>query len=290
MIGQLSSLLALTLLGMPSAPPAPSSESSGKLPASLEGVRIEQRLDAQVPGELTFLDEQGHEVQLKRFFGDKPIILTLVYFRCPMLCTQVLNGMVHALQGMPGFEIGDQFQVVTVSFDPKDDVDVAVQKKANYVKSLGSPHAAEGWHFLTGQEDQIQRLTDSVGFFYKYDTSSNQYSHASALMVLTPEGRVARYFYGITFRPRDLRLGLVEASNGKIGTPVDSVLMYCFHYDPASGKYNVAVMNLVRVGGAAMLLALGAFFMTAWWSGRKKAARGSSAIDDSPSNQASGST
>lgn len=234
------------------------------LPAQLRGVRIQQRLDAQVPADLAFRDEEDRPVRLGDYFGSKPLILVLAYYRCPMLCTQVLNGLVAGLQGIPGYRIGREFNVLTVSFDPADTPQVAAKKKANYVQSYGEPGAEAGWHFLTGPQASISRLAEAVGFYYNYDPASKQFVHASGIMLLTPQGKVARYFYGIAYRPGDLRLGLVEASQRKIGGPVDAVLLYCYHYDATAGKYTADVLALVRVAGAVTVVALGAMIFGLW--------------------------
>ena len=217
---------------------------------------IDQKLDAQVPPDLVFRDETGRTVKLGDYFGTKPVILSLVYYDCPMLCTQVLNGLAGSLKALT-FNAGEQFLVLTVSFDPRETPELAAGKKKAYLEHYSRPGAAEGWHFLTGSESSIEALTHAVGFRYRYDAEKAQFAHASGIMVLTPQGRLSRYFYGIEYAPRDLRLGLVEASNGRIGSPVDQLLLFCYHYDPATGKYGAVVMNFVRLGGAATVLTLG---------------------------------
>lgn len=245
--------------GMPNAggyitPGTPSTS----VPDLLTRVGIDQKLDAQVPLDLPFTDETGRAVKLGDYFGGKPVILTLVYYECPMLCTQVLNGAVGAFKTM-NFTAGREFDVVTISFNPKDTTALAREKKRTYVAKYGRPESASGWHFLTGQQPAIDALADSVGFRYVYDASTDQYVHASAIMVLTPQGRVSKYFYGIEYPPRDLRLGLVEASDGKIGNPVDQVLLYCYHYDPSAGAYSMVVMNVLRLAGLATVAAIAGF-------------------------------
>ena len=239
-------------------------------PAILRNVRIEQHLDAQVPGALEFRDEAGRTVRLGDYFHDKPHILILVYFRCPKLCPMVLEGLCGSLQGLADFDIGNQFDVITVSFDPQDTPSMAAERKEIYVSRYGRPGAEGGWHFLTGQQPAIAALTDAVGFRYAYDARQNQYAHAAGIMILTPEGRISRYFNNVAYLPRDLRLGLVEASNHKIGSPVDQVLLYCFHYDATKGKYTASVMNFVRVGGVLIVLALGAFGFAMWRRERRQ--------------------
>ncbi|MGC2542227.1 MAG: SCO family protein, partial [Candidatus Sulfotelmatobacter sp.] len=225
-------------------------------PPRLENVGIEQHLNAQVPPDLAFRDETGKTVKLGEYFGRKPIILNLVYFNCTMLCGEALAGLASAMR-LVKFDVGNEFDVVTVSFDPRETPDMAAAKKIDYVKRYGRANAAAGWHFLTGPPDSINALTKTVGFQYQYDAKSNQFAHATAIMVLTPEGRISRYFYGVDFPPKDLRLGLVEASQGKIGNAVDAVLLYCYHYNPETGKYGAMVANILRVAAAATILLIG---------------------------------
>ena len=234
-----------------------------KLPAALQGVGIEQRLDQLVPLNLMFRDEADRPVPLATFFHGKPVLLALVYYRCPMLCTQILNGVVSSLKAV-SFDPGRDFEVVSVSFDPKDTADLAASKKESYLRRYGRANTANGFHFLTGDEASIKALTDAVGFHYKYDPITDQVAHASGIMILTPEGRLSRYFYGVEYAPRDLRLGLVEASANKIGTPVDEILLFCFHYDPATGKYGAIAINLLRGAGAGFVLLCGGFLLLAW--------------------------
>jgi protein SCO1/2 len=227
-------------------------------PPRLENVGIEQRLDAQVPPDLTFRDETGQTVKLADYFGKKPLILNLVYYNCTMLCGEALAGLTGAMRFVK-FDVGNQFDVITISFDPRETPEVAAAKKKDYVKRYGRPGADQGWHFLTGSAESINALTKAVGFQYQYDPRINQFAHATAIMVLTPQGRISRYFYGVEFPPKDLRLGLVEASEGKIGNPIDQVLLYCYHYDPATGKYGAVIVNILRLAGAATILILGGF-------------------------------
>lgn len=231
------------------------------LPGALEGVGIDQRLDQQVPLDLVFKDETGHQVPLSTYFRPgKPVLLALVYYRCPMLCTQILNGVAGSLKAI-NFNPGQDFEIVSVSFDPKDTVEIAAAKKQLYTRRYGRPNTANGWHLLTGDEANIRALTNAVGFHYKYDVATDQFAHASGIMLVTPGGRLSRYFYGVEYAPRDVRLGLVEASQNKIGTPVDQILLFCFHYDPATGKYGAVVTNLVRFAGAAFTLVCGTFLV-----------------------------
>ncbi len=239
----------------------------------LRDVGFDQRLNEQVPLDLKFTDETGAVVTLNDYFGKKPVVLVLAYYRCPMLCTLVLNGLVQGMRGMP-LAIGTDFNVVTVSFDPRETSELAAAKKKTYVADYGRPGAAEGWHFLTGQPEAIEKLTRAVGFRYVYDAAQDQYIHTSGIMVLTPQGRLSRYFYGIEFPARDLRLGLVEASANKIGSPTDEVLLYCFHYDPATGKYTASILNFVRAGGVLTVLALaGMVWFLCRWRPRKASDR-----------------
>jgi protein SCO1/2 len=243
------------------ARPQSGAVSSG-LPKALRNVGIDQKLDHQLPLDLLFRNENGEPVKLGDYFGEKPVVLSLVYYECPMLCTQVLNGMVSAFKVL-SFKAGHEFDVVTVSFDPRETSVLASAKKKTYVGYLPeakrSP-ATSGWHFLTGDSENIKRLTEAVGFHYHFDEATNQFAHASGIMIATPEGKLARYFYGVEYAPKDLRLGLVEASQNKIGSPVDQLLLYCYHYDPATGKYGAVVMNMIRVGGVVTLFAMVALF------------------------------
>ncbi len=229
-------------------------------PKGLEGVSFEQRLGTQVPPDLTFVDETGATVRLGDYFGPRPVVLALVYYECPMLCTQVLSGLTGGLKGI-NFNAGREFDVVVVSIDPGEGPGLASAKKAAYLDRYGRPETADGWHFLTGTKAEIDRLAGTVGFSYSYDAQTDQYAHAAGITVLTPEGRIARYFYGIDYAPRDLRLGIVEAADQKIASPVDSVLLYCFHYDPSTGKYGLVAMNLVRAGGILTVIGMVAMWV-----------------------------
>jgi protein SCO1 len=226
------------------------------LPPALQNVGFDQRLNEQVPLDLSFTDDQGERVKLAKYFGQKPVVLVLAYFRCPMLCTQVLNGLVQGLRDTP-FTAGKEFDVVTVSFDPNETTDMAAAKKRTYLHSYGKPESANGWHFLTGDLQSISRLTHAVGFRYAYDAQSDQFAHAAGIVILTPTGKISRYFYDVHYSGRDLRLGLVEASHNQIGSPIDQVLLFCFHYDPTAGKYGATIMNFVRAGGVLTVVGLG---------------------------------
>jgi protein SCO1/2 len=234
------------------------------LPGALKGVGIDQRLDAQLPLNLNFKDESGREVPLSTYFqSKKPVILALVYYRCPMLCSEILNGLAGALKAVK-LNPGRDFEVVAVSFDPKDTPEIAGEKKQSYLHRYNRPNTANGWHFLCGDEASIKALTDAVGFHYTYDPKTDQYAHASAVMIVTPQGHLSKYFYGVEYSARDLRLGLVEASDGKIGTPVDQILLFCFHYDPATGKYGAFTMTSLRIVGALFAMVFGAFLFVAF--------------------------
>jgi len=226
------------------------------LPPALHGVGFDQRVNEQVPLDLAFHDEAGREVRLGDYFHGKPVILVLAWYRCPMLCTEVLNGLTRAMLDM-SLTAGKDYEVVTVSFDPREGPELAASKKKTYLERYGRPGADTGWHFLTGEESSIKRLTDAVGFRYTYDEYHEQFAHASGIMVLTPTGKLYRYFLDVKYPPRDLQLSLVQASDNKVGTVIDQALLFCFHYDPSVGKYGPAVMNFVRLGGVLTLLAIG---------------------------------
>jgi protein SCO1/2 len=221
----------------------------------LKEVGIDQRIGEQLPLDLTFHDESGHDVRLGAFFHDRPVVLALAYYDCPMLCTQVLNGMTGSLKTL-SLDAGKDFDVVVVSIDPRDSYQMAAAKRDNYVRNYGRPQTAAGWHFLTGADASIKPLAAALGFHYAYDANLKQYAHGAAIYVVTPKGVVSRYLLGIDFAPRDLRLALVEASNNRLGTAVDQVLLLCYHYDPSTGRYSTAVLDSVRVG---FVLTVGAF-------------------------------
>jgi protein SCO1/2 len=227
------------------------------LPKALREVGIDQHLNEQLPLDLDFRDESGRTVKLGQYFGKRPVVISLVYYNCPMLCTQVLNGMTTAFRVM-NFTPGTEFDVVTVSFDPRENATLASEKKAMYVNSMPEARrasVANGWHFLTGDEQSIKRLAATVGFRYYWDESTNQFAHASGILIATPEGKLSQYYYGIEYSARDLRLGLVEASANKIGSPVDQLLLFCYHYDPATGKYAV-VMKTIRIAGIVTVVGI----------------------------------
>jgi protein SCO1 len=261
---------ALAALAQPGQP-APAQQSFSMqdanlrpaIPGGLQGVGIDQRLDVQVPLNLTFNDEAGRALPLSTYFASKkPVILTLVYYRCPMLCSEILTGLEGALKAVT-LNPGKDFEVVAISFDPKDTPEIAAAKKQSYLRRYNRPDSANGWHFLTGDEANIKALTDAVGYHYKYDPKTDQFAHASGIMIVTPEGRLSRYFYGVEYAPRDVRLGLVEASRNKIGSPVDQILLFCYHYDPATGKYGALVMRMIRVAAAGFVVVGAAILLIA---------------------------
>jgi protein SCO1/2 len=235
-----------------------------KPPALLKGVGIAQNLNQQLPLNLTFTDDAGKQVQLGNYFGKRPAILALVYYQCPMLCSEELNGLTGALQ-MVNFVPGRDFDVIVVSIDPTEGTDLAAAKKASYVKRYGHPESAGGWHFLTGTQANIDALTKAVGFGYVKipgpDGKLTQFAHASSIQIVTPEGKLAQYYMGVEYSPKDLRLGLVEASANRIGSPVDNILTYCYHYDPVTNKHSLIVARVVQLGGLITLFTLGGFML-----------------------------
>jgi protein SCO1 len=254
-------LVLLTRVGAAAGQEAPrEAPVEDTRPAPLREVAIDQRLDAAVPLDLAFRDESGAPVTLGQYFGKRPVILSLVYYECPMLCTLVLNGLVRALRTLT-FDPGHEFEIVTVSFDPRDTPELAAKKKATYLGEYDRAGADQAWHFLTGDPDAITRLAQAVGFHYTYVPEEKQFAHAAAIMVLTPDGRISRYFFGVEYSPRDLRFGLIDAAGRKIGTAVDHLLLYCYRYDPATGKYGAIVMNLMRAGALVTLFVLGGFIV-----------------------------
>ena len=228
----------------------------GELPPILRSVGITQRLGAQVPLAATFKDENGNSVPLSSYFGKQPVVLILAYYRCPMLCSEVLSGALTALKNV-GFKIGKQFQVLTVSFDPRDTPEIASAKKQMYIKEYGDPLAATGWHFLTGQKAQIDSLANAVGFHYAYDPKTGQYAHAAGLVVISPKGKVAQYFYGIDFPSRDLHLAIVQSSAEKIGSLADEIVLYCCKYDLGTGRYEAVISRVLQIVGAFTILIVG---------------------------------
>jgi protein SCO1/2 len=258
------------LLAAPARGQTPGSAlPAGELPSGLRGVAFEQRPGAALPAGLAFRDEGGAIVRLGDLLGDRPAILALVYYDCPMLCTLVLNGLISSLRAID-LVPGRDFEVIAVSFDPRETPELAAAKERAYLRRYGraaageTPPTGEGWHFLTGAPEAIGELTDAVGFRYRYDEASGEFAHPSGLVILTPRGRISRVLYGVDYPPRDLRLALVEAAGGGIGGIVDQILLYCFHYDPATGRYTTTALTLVRLGGGLTVLALGLFVAVAW--------------------------
>jgi protein SCO1/2 len=229
-------------------------------PPILQDIHIDQRLNEQLPLDVTFRDESGKSVPLGQYFGKKPVILSFAYYECPMLCTLVLNGLTKGLRVIP-FDIGNQFEVVNISINPREGPDLAAAKKANYLRDYGRAGAEQGWHFLTGDEESIRKVAQAAGYRYVYDPNTGQYAHAAGIMIATPKGRMSRYFYGIEYAGQDLRLGLIEAADGKIGTLADQVLLYCFHYDPKTGRYGVAITAIIRLLGSATAIAIAGFLL-----------------------------
>ena len=240
----------------------------------ISDVGIDQRLNEQIPLDLEFCDERGRPVRLEKFFGEKPVVLTLVYYQCPMLCTQVLNGVLRTANGV-NLKIGQDYTIVTISFDPRETPKLAAEKKRRYAGAYRPGGAERGWHFLTGSRASIDRLTKAVGFRYHFDRASDQFAHSSGIVLATPDGRISRYFYGIEYPPKDFRLGLIESSAGAIGSPVDQFLLLCYHYDPKTGRYGFAISGLLRVAGSLTVLTLGVFLVAMFREERRrsKAAR-----------------
>ncbi len=238
-------------------------------PPGLANVGFEQKLNGQIPLDVSFRDETGKTVQLADYFGRRPVILNLVYYQCPMLCGEVLNGLTTSLRALK-FDVGKEFEVLTVSFDPRETPELAAAKKAAMLKRYARPGAEQGWHFLTGPKDSIEKLTNAAGFQYQFDPKTGQFAHATAIMVLTPQGKIAQYYYGVEYAPKDLRLGLVQASNNKVGNVVDQVLLYCYHYDPATGKYGAIVTRVLRLAGLATLAILGVMILVLTKAGPKQ--------------------
>ncbi|WP_373651528.1 SCO family protein [Schlesneria sp. DSM 10557] len=253
-------ILCSSALAQRFATGGPYNSPAGRSPSTelLRDVGIEQRLNAQLPLDGIVVDEHGSKVQLDAFFREKPVVLALVQYRCPMLCTQVLNGFFKVSHAIP-LKIGVDYDFIAVSFDPREGSELAAEKKRQYVRMTRQSEAEAGIHFLTADQALIDRLTDTVGFHYRYVEETDQFAHASGVIIVTPDGRVSRYFYGIEYSPHDLRLGLVESSNGAIGSPVEQFLLLCYHYDPLTGKYGLAIAGLLRWAGILTALVLGTY-------------------------------
>jgi protein SCO1 len=233
-------------------------------PEQLKEVSFKQRLDEQLPLDAQFKDEYGRDVTLGKYFNQqRPVILAFVYYQCPMLCTQVMNGISSSLRAL-SFSAGQEFDVVLVSFDPRDTPAAAAEKKRTHLKYWASENTSGGWHFLTGNEAQIKRVADAAGFNYKWDESTEQFAHVSGVLVTTPDGKLARYFYGVEYSPKELRLALVESGQGHIGSAIDELLLFCYHYDPENGRYGVMIMNLVRLAAVLTVGSMVGFIVMSW--------------------------
>jgi len=254
-ISGIAALLLLSAAGNAQTIPDNVGPAAKSLPPVLQNVGFEPRLNAQLPLDLVFRDEAGRSVQLRDYFRQKPVVLALVYYGCPMLCNQVEQGVVGTLR-MLSFNPGRDYEVVFVSFDPRESPDMAAQKKESAMSHFRRPETALGWHFLTGSKESIDALTKSANFRYSFDEKTNLFAHASGIMLLTPDGRISRYFYGVEYPSRDVRLGLVDASAGKIGTPIDRALLFCYQYDPASARYSASILAIIRLGGILTVLCL----------------------------------
>lgn len=250
----------------------PTQGTSNGMPPALKNVGIEQKLDSQLPFEAEFKDESGKAVKLGEYFGKgRPIILALVYYECPMLCNEVLNGLTGTLKGIT-FDAGKEFDVVAISFDARENEkpDLAKNKKAGYLARYERKGAENGWHFLTGTQSEIDKVTQAAGFNYVYDQQTEQFAHAGGIMIVTSEGRLARYFYGIDYSPRDVKFGIMEAAEGRIGNPAEQLYLYCFHYDPSTGKYGLTILRVMRLAGLATILGLGGMLFIFWRRGKRK--------------------
>jgi protein SCO1/2 len=252
-------LLLLAVAGLPAA-----AQADPPLPAGLEGVGITQNLDAALPLDLRFADENGQPVALGDYFVEgRPVLLTLVYYECPMLCTLVLNGLVDALQQID-WTPGEEFEIVTVTIDPKEKPTLARMKKQQYIEDYGNPAAAPGWHFLTGEAPAIGALAETVGFGYRYLEDEDEFAHPAVVFIITPDGRISRYLFGVQHDPKTLRLSMVEAAAGRIGSPLDKFLLYCYRFDAKEGRYTPVAIRIMRVGGIGTMLILGAVLLTFW--------------------------
>ena len=250
----------------------PNETTANGLPPALQKIGIDQKLGDQLPLDTVLKDEDGKDVRLGDYFNHgRPVILALVYYECPMLCNEVLNGLTGSLKGI-SLDAGKDFDVVAISFDARenDKPDLAKNKKANYVERYGRAGAENGWHFLTGTQDSIDRVTKAAGFNYAWDEKTQQFAHAGGIMITTPAGKLSRYFYGIDYAPKDVKFGLMDSAEAKIGNPAEKLLLYCYHYDPASGKYGLAILNVIRLGGIATLLVMGMMFVVFWRRNKHK--------------------
>lgn len=259
-------LVVVLLLALPIVVGAEVVDPSA-MPGPLKEVRFDQQLGEQLPLDLRFLDETGREVRLGDYYGRRPVVLSFVYYGCPMLCTLALEGLAKSLAVIK-FDVGQEYDVVVVSFAPGETPAMAAKAKKTTVERYGRPATAAGWHFLTGSQDAIDQLTRSAGFRYAYDEQSGEYAHASGLIVTTPEGKIAQYYFGIDYSPKDVQLAVIEASSERIGSLIDQVFLYCFRYDPTLGKYTAVTMRILRLTGAVFLVALALLLGTLWWRER----------------------
>ena len=263
-------LLPATAFAQLGPAPPPDLDPANRKPRIFEKVGIDQKIGEQLPLDATFRDENGHAVRLGEFFGHRPVVLALAYYECPMLCTQVLNGMTGSLKTM-SFTAGKDYEVVVISINPRETPSLAKEKKDAYVRHYGRAETAAGWHFLVGSDEQIHRVANAIGFRYAYDKDIDQYAHAAAIYVATSSGVIARYLLGIDFAPKDLRYALVEASNNRLGTVADQVLLYCYHYDPSTGRYGADTLLAVRIGFVATVLAFLTFLFVSLRRERREA-------------------
>ena len=245
--------------------------TSNGLPPALEKAGIEQKLNEQLPFDAVFMDENGREVKLGDYFGKRPVILAFVYYECPMLCNEVLNGLTGTLKGI-SFDAGREFDVVAISFDARehDKPEVVKNKKESYMKRYSRPGTENGWHFLTGTQGEIDKVTRAVGFNYYWDEKSQQFAHAGAIMIVTPEGKLSRYLYGIDYAPKDVKFAVMESAESKIGNPAEQLMLYCYHYDPSTGKYGLSILKVIRIAGVVTLLGLSLMFYIFWRRGKAR--------------------
>lgn len=250
--------------------PTQAGTSSG-LPPALEKAGIEQKLNEQIPFDAVFKDENGAEVRLGDYFGKRPVILALVYYECPMLCNEVLNGLTGSLKSL-SFDTGKEFDVVALSFDAREHEkpDLSKNKKESYMKRYGRPGTENGWHFLTGTQAEIDKVTNAVGFKYYWDEKSEQFAHAGGIMIITPEGKISRYIYGIDYAPKDIKFAVMESAESRIGNAAEQLMLYCYHYDPSTGKYGLSILKIIRLAGIVTLIGLGAMFFFFWRRGKAK--------------------
>ncbi len=245
--------------------------ASSGLPKTLEKVGIEQKLNEQLPPDAVFKDENGNEVKLGDYFGKRPVILALVYYECPMLCNEVLNGLTGTLKSL-SFDAGKDYDVIAISFDARENEkpDLAKNKKESYMKRYGRPGTENGWHFLTGTQSEIDKVTKAVGYNYQWDEKTNQFAHAGGIMFTTPEGKLSRYLYGIDYAPKDVKFAVMESAQNRIGNPAEQLMLYCYHYDPATGKYGLSILKVVRLVAVATLIGLGSMIFVFWRRNKAK--------------------